>query len=66
MKLRIFLLCAAVFCQPLCFAKLAEDWGNTLDTARDADYLSEIEKNIIFELNKARSDPKRYAETYIK
>ncbi|MBD5436240.1 MAG: hypothetical protein HDR36_07000 [Treponema sp.] len=37
----------------------------SLDTARNADYLSEIEKDVILEMNKARSDPKKYAEFYI-
>jgi uncharacterized protein YkwD len=37
-----------------------------LDTARDAFYMSEIEKNIVLELNKVRSNPETYAEQYIK
>lgn len=37
----------------------------SLDTARNVDYLSEIEKDVILEMNKARSDPKKYAELYI-
>jgi uncharacterized protein YkwD len=37
-----------------------------LDTALDADYLSGIEKDVILEMNKARSDPKKYAELYIQ
>jgi hypothetical protein len=37
-----------------------------LDTARDAAYLSAIEKDVILEMNKVRSDPKKYAELYIK
>jgi len=38
---------------------------STLDTARDVYYLSNLEKDIILELNMARSDPKKYAEMYI-
>ena len=36
-----------------------------LDTARSAGYLSDLEKDIILEMNMARSNPKQYAETYI-
>lgn len=36
-----------------------------LDTARNVDYLSEIEKDVILEMNKARTNPKKYAELYI-
>jgi len=35
------------------------------DTARDAYYLSNLEKDIILEINTARKDPKKYAEMYI-
>ena len=35
------------------------------DTARDVYYLSDLEKDIILEINLARSDPKKYAELYI-
>jgi hypothetical protein len=37
-----------------------------LDTARDVDYLSRIEKDVILELNKVRSNPQKYADLYIK
>jgi uncharacterized protein YkwD len=37
-----------------------------LDTAKDANYLSPVEKDVILEMNKVRSDPKKYAELYIK
>lgn len=36
-----------------------------LDTARNVDYLSEIKKDVILEMNKARTNPKKYAELYI-
>ncbi|GHT65015.1 hypothetical protein FACS1894110_05920 [Spirochaetia bacterium] len=38
----------------------------TLDTAKDVDYLTGIEKDVILEMNKVRSDPAKYAELYIK
>ena len=37
-----------------------------LDTARNADYMFEVEKNVILEMNMARSNPKKYAELYIE
>ena len=38
----------------------------SLDTARNAPYLNDVEKDVILEMNKVRSDPKKYAELYIK
>jgi uncharacterized protein YkwD len=44
-----------------------EDWDIAkLDTARKVEYLTNVEKDIILELNKVRSNPQRYAELYIK
>lgn len=39
---------------------------SVLDTARDADYMDEIEKDVVLEMNMARSNPKQYAELYIE
>jgi uncharacterized protein YkwD len=44
----------------------AQDWDPGLDTARDADYLSRAEKDVILEMNKVRSNPQKYAEMYVK
>jgi len=45
----------------------AANWDiAVLDTAAEADYLSPAEKDVILEMNKARADPKKYAELYIK
>jgi hypothetical protein len=45
----------------------AANWDiSALDTAAAMDYLSSAEKDVILEMNKARSDPKKYAELYIK
>jgi hypothetical protein len=38
---------------------------HALNTAAEANYLSSLEKEIILEINKLRTDPKRYAEDYI-
>jgi len=38
----------------------------TLDTARNIEYLSNIEKDVILEMNKVRTNPKKYAELYIQ
>ena len=37
-----------------------------LDTAREVTYLSEIEKDVVLELNKVRSNPSAYAEAHIE
>ncbi|MDR2374874.1 MAG: CAP domain-containing protein [Treponema sp.] len=43
------------------------DWDiAALDTAKDINYLSSIEKSVILELNKVRADPRKYARLYIR
>ena len=45
----------------------AANWDiAVLDTAGGVSYLAAIEKDIILEMNKVRSNPRRYAELYIK
>ena len=45
----------------------AANWNiAVLDTAANADYLTGIEKDVILEMNKVRTDPKKYAELYIQ
>jgi uncharacterized protein YkwD len=45
----------------------AANWDiAALDTAKDAEYLTGVEKDVILEMNKARSNPKKYAELYIQ
>lgn len=48
--------------------KLQEEtpWPAALNTAKDVNYLTELEKQVILELNKVRSNPKRYAEEYLE
>jgi len=42
------------------------DWNySLLNTAETASYLTPLEKDIILEINKLRSDPARYANNYI-
>jgi hypothetical protein len=41
-------------------------WPQELNTASDAAYLSDLERDVIFELNKVRSDPPRYAKEYLE
>lgn len=42
------------------------NWNySRLHTATEARYLSAIEKEVVFEINKLRSNPARYAEEYI-
>ncbi|MDR0711123.1 MAG: CAP domain-containing protein [Prevotellaceae bacterium] len=59
-----FLLLAA---GATCKAQPADDvvWPDSLNTVKDADYLTENEKGVIYEMNKVRTNPKLYAE-YVK
>jgi len=41
-------------------------WPLELNTAKDAAYLNNLEQEVIHELNKVRSNPKRYAEDYME
>lgn len=41
-------------------------WAAGLNTAKDATYMSELEREVIHELNKVRSNPRRYAEEYME
>lgn len=41
-------------------------WPAELNTAKEAAWLSELEQNVILELNKVRSNPKRYAVEYLE
>ena len=43
-----------------------KSWPEELNTAKDATYMNELEQNVILELNKVRSNPKRYAEEYME
>ena len=44
----------------------ATAWNlNTVDTARTVDYLSDFEKDVLLEINKARTDPRAYAALYL-
>ena len=45
----------------------AKNWDiAALDTAADVNYLIGIEKDVILEMNKVRTNPKKYAELYIQ
>jgi uncharacterized protein YkwD len=45
----------------------AKNWDiATLDTAANVDYLAGIEKDVVLEMNKVRTNPKKYAELYIQ
>lgn len=57
-----FLLLAGVL---LPLLSLGQKWDESLNTAKDVPYLSANERALIFEINKARSNPKRYAEEVI-
>ena len=49
------------------YGESSKDWDTAqLDTARNVGYLSAVEKDVVLELNKVRSNPQKYAEMYIK
>lgn len=43
-----------------------KNWPAELNTAKDTPYLNDLEREVIHELNKVRSNPKRYSEEYIE
>ncbi|MDR3341879.1 MAG: CAP domain-containing protein [Treponema sp.] len=57
-----------MFCVVVVLVSAApEEWDLVLlDTAQDVDYLTRVEKDVILELNMVRSDPRKYADLYIK
>ena len=42
------------------------NWPAELNTAQNIVYLNQLQKDVLFELNKVRSNPKRFAETYME
>jgi len=74
MKNRLFISIIFCFCGFICFCETfgrddpdTTNWDIAiLDTARDVLYLSQIEKDVILEMNMVRTDPAKYAELYIK
>ncbi len=47
-------------------AQTKENWPDELNSAKSTGYLSDLEKQVILELNKVRNDPKRFAEEYME
>lgn len=41
-------------------------WPDELNTAKNVSLLNDLEREVIFELNKVRSNPKRYSEQYLE
>jgi len=65
MKRKVTLLLIAFF---LCNHVFSNTYWKTseLNTAASANYLSSFEKEIIFEINKLRSNPSKYASDYLE
>jgi hypothetical protein len=66
MKKTIILLLIFLFWFELTAKSKESEWPAELNTAKDAAYLTEIQKQVILELNKVRSNPKRFAEEYME
>ncbi|MBA4409568.1 MAG: CAP domain-containing protein [Bacteroidota bacterium] len=43
-----------------------KNWPDELNTAKNSAYLTDLEQQVILELNKVRSNPKRFAEEYLE
>lgn len=69
MKIKITLLLVLIFQASLANVPKNPAYSgweiHALNTAAEVSYLTPLEKEIILEINKLRSDPKRYAEDYI-
>lgn len=57
------LSCLILLLAEMTFA--SEVWDPDLDTGRTSIFLSEVEKDLILEVNKARANPAAYAEEYL-
>ena len=59
-----------VLCLPFAACKSSKDDADwdiaALDLAKNVNYLSQAEKELILEMNKVRTDPKKYAQLYIQ
>lgn len=63
MKTHLFFILISIALLGNFSAQAQKDWPtDSLDTARNAKFLSDNEKNIILEINKIRHDPARYAQ----
>lgn len=65
--MRIIFIILAIFIQTVALAETSDSlWPDELNTAHNTPYLEKLEKQVILELNKVRSNPKRYAEEYLE
>ncbi len=65
--MRIIFLILTLMITNKVFAQSNEKiWPAELQTAKTTSYLDELESEVIHELNKVRSNPKRYAEEYLE
>ncbi len=62
----IYILTLLLFSVFLSNAQTKQNWPDELNTAEYAGYLSDLEKQVIHELNKVRSNPERFSEEYIE
>ena len=71
LKLLSFILCLVFFTSQTCFSQTPQfkEWDNaTLEkanTAKDIDYLTTEEKNVIFYINLARTNGPLFAKTFV-
>jgi uncharacterized protein YkwD len=57
------LLCISVAVARIGTAQPADTlWADNLNTAKNATYMTDLEKEVVYEMNKVRTNPKLYAE----
>ncbi|MBM4309131.1 MAG: CAP domain-containing protein, partial [Deltaproteobacteria bacterium] len=65
-RLVVGVVLCCIFIGTFATAHAKETWNHSvLDTARGVNYLSATEKEVVFEINKLRSAPGRYADLYL-
>ena len=65
--MRIIVLILILLFPSLAFAQSAgPSWPLEIYTAKEVWYLDKLEQEVIHELNKVRSNPKRFAEEYME
>jgi len=67
MQYIFFLILSSLICFGSPEIQTEEDnWPAELNTAKGASYLNELEREVIFELNKVRSNPKQYSKEFLE
>jgi uncharacterized protein YkwD len=67
MQHKILICLGIFFCLALSKKQMVDKvWPLELQTAQDASFMNQLERDVIWELNKVRSNPKQFAEEYME